>query len=358
MIINVRNICKSFGPQRVLDGIFFDLEQGQFLTLLGPSGCGKTTLLRILAGLEAADAGQIYFDGHDTTDWHLKERRVGFVFQHYALFRHMTVAENISFGLRMRPRSERPQAVTIRTKVDELLELIQLPHVRDRYPHQLSGGQRQRVALARALAIEPRVLLLDEPFGALDTKVRRELRGWLRDLQQKLGITCVMVTHDQEEAIELSDRIILMNNGRIEQQGSPSELFEKPASSFALRFLGTAQEFSAFELRHNATQESFVRPHDIKIHRDDSASAGLPARVNRISIRGASAWLDLETSPAGGVPQLVTAELHRDAFQGLGLKVGDRVRWQAERVYTFNKVASSDEFSTAPYHPGNASSRL
>lgn len=237
MAISVRQVTKSFGNQRVLDQLSLEVVPGQFISLLGPSGCGKTTLLRIIAGLEGADRGHIFFGGVDSATWDFQQRKVGFVFQNYALFRHMTVADNISFGLRMRPRALRPDKATLTQKVTELLRLVQLEGYEKRYPHQLSGGQRQRVALARALAIEPQILLLDEPFGALDAKVRRELRSWLRDLQQSLGITAVLVTHDQEEAMEVSDRIVLMNEGRIEQEGEPEDLIKNPKTPFALSFL-------------------------------------------------------------------------------------------------------------------------
>lgn len=241
MAISVRQISKTFGKQKVLDQLSLAVEPGQFVSLLGPSGCGKTTLLRIIAGLEKADRGHVFFNGQDTANWDFAQRKVGFVFQNYALFRHMTVAENISFGLRMKARKERPDRAAQEAKVRELLELVQLDSFGNRYPHQLSGGQRQRVALARALAIEPQILLLDEPFGALDAKVRKDLRAWLRSLQLSLGITALLVTHDQDEAMEISDHVVLLNQGRIEQEGSPEELFENPASAFALDFLGHAR---------------------------------------------------------------------------------------------------------------------
>jgi sulfate transport system ATP-binding protein len=237
MAISVRQVSKNFGKHSVLDQLSLEVNPGQLVSLLGPSGCGKTTLLRIIAGLERADRGHIFFGGVDTANWDFQQRKVGFVFQNYALFRHMTVAENISFGLRMRARKERPDKAALERRVSELLQLVQLEAYGERYPHQLSGGQRQRVALARALAIDPQILLLDEPFGALDAKVRRDLRSWLRDLQQKLGITAILVTHDQEEAMAISDHIVLLNQGRIEQQGTPAELFQNPATPFALSFL-------------------------------------------------------------------------------------------------------------------------
>ena len=221
MSIEVNHINKQFGTFTALDDVSLSFPSGQLVALLGPSGCGKTTLLRIIAGLETPDSGSVLFHGEDASDQDVRERQVGFVFQHYALFRHMTVFENVAFGLRVKPRSERPSNAKIREKVMELLKLVQLDWLADRYPHQLSGGQRQRIALARALAVEPKVLLLDEPFGALDAKVRKELRRWLRRLHDEMHVTSVFVTHDQDEAMEVADRIVVMNHGAIEQQGTP-----------------------------------------------------------------------------------------------------------------------------------------
>jgi sulfate transport system ATP-binding protein len=243
MSIQVKNIEKHFGAFHALNNISLDFPDGQLVALLGPSGCGKTTLLRIIAGLESADGGQVILEGEDATNVHVREREVGFVFQHYALFRHMTVFDNIAFGLRVRPRSTRPSEAEIKKRVTRLLDLVQLGFLADRYPAQLSGGQRQRIALARALAVEPRVLLLDEPFGALDAKVRKELRRWLRTLHDELHITSIFVTHDQEEALEVADQIIVMNKGNVEQIGSPREVYEKPATPFVFDFLGQANRF-------------------------------------------------------------------------------------------------------------------
>ena len=243
MSIQVQNIEKHFGAFHALNNISLDFPDGQLVALLGPSGCGKTTLLRIIAGLESADGGQVILEGQDATDVHVRERQVGFVFQHYALFRHMTVFDNIAFGLRVRPRATRPSEAEIKKRVTRLLDLVQLGFLADRYPAQLSGGQRQRIALARALAVEPRVLLLDEPFGALDAKVRKELRRWLRTLHDELHITSIFVTHDQEEALEVADQIVVMNKGNIEQIGSPREVYEKPATPFVFDFLGQANRF-------------------------------------------------------------------------------------------------------------------
>ncbi len=239
MEISLSNINKQFGSFRALHDVDLTIESGELIALLGPSGSGKTTLLRIIAGLEHADTGAVSFGGVDMADTPLRERQIGFVFQHYALFKHMTVRDNVSFGLSVRPRSKRPTKPEIRRRANELLELVQLAGLGDRYPHQLSGGQRQRVALARALAIEPRVLLLDEPFGALDAKVRKELRQWLRELHYKTGVTTIFVTHDQEEALELADRVVIMSQGAIAQAGTVDEVYERPASPLVFDFLGS-----------------------------------------------------------------------------------------------------------------------
>src|SRR5687767_656736 len=238
MAIEIQNVSKRFGSFVALADVSLKVGAGELVALLGPSGSGKTTLLRIIAGLETADAGTVVLEGEDATERSPRDRGVGFVFQHYALFRHMTVFDNVAFGLQVRPRASRPGADAIRARVNELLQLVQLDYLANRFPAQLSGGQRQRVALARALAVEPKVLLLDEPFGALDAKVRLELRRWLRRLHSEIHLTSVFVTHDQEEALELADRVVVMNRARIEQEGSPEEVFERPATSFVMNFLG------------------------------------------------------------------------------------------------------------------------
>ena len=284
MSIQVKNIDKHFDAFHALNNISLDFPEGQLVALLGPSGCGKTTLLRIIAGLESADKGQVILEGQDATHIHVRERQVGFVFQHYALFRHMTVFDNIAFGLRVRPRATRPNEAEIKKRVTRLLDLVQLGFLADRYPAQLSGGQRQRIALARALAVEPRVLLLDEPFGALDAKVRKELRRWLRTLHDELHITSIFVTHDQEEALEVADQIVVMNKGNIEQIGSPREVYEKPATPFVFDFLGQANRFEGqksqgiIQIGSDRIQLSsgqntpdgqviaFARPDELRIH--------------------------------------------------------------------------------------------
>ena len=248
--VHIQNIEKTFRDQNVLQNVSLTVEAGELLALLGPSGSGKTTLLRTIAGLEFQDRGQVLFGDIDASRLSLRERRIGFVFQHYALFRHMTVQDNIGFGLRARPRSQRPSDAEIRKRVFELLQLVQLDGLEKRYPSQLSGGQRQRVALARALAIEPRVLLLDEPFGALDAKIRKDLRQWLRNLHAQTGHTTVFVTHDQEEAFELADRVAVLNSGRIEQVGSPDAIRQHPANAFVADFIGYQQKVEPAKILH------------------------------------------------------------------------------------------------------------
>ncbi|NCT99388.1 MAG: sulfate ABC transporter ATP-binding protein [Comamonadaceae bacterium] len=318
MSINVQNISKHFGAFHALDNIRLDIQSGELLALLGPSGCGKTTLLRIIAGLETADAGQIVISGEDSTHVHVRERNVGFVFQHYALFRHMTVAENVAFGLRVKPRGERPSDKQIQAKVFELLKLVQLDWLADRYPAQLSGGQRQRIALARALAVEPKVLLLDEPFGALDAQVRKELRRWLRRLHDELHVTSIFVTHDQEEALEVADRVVLMNRGRIEQVGSPREVWEHPATPFVARFLG------GVPLVGDGTRP--LRPHELEVQRllpGTDTRGAVVATLRRALVLDPVVRLELE--PESGAHDLIEARLGTAQFHSLGLREGDAV---------------------------------
>ncbi|MFD0320500.1 sulfate/molybdate ABC transporter ATP-binding protein [Lysobacter gummosus] len=293
MDLHLKAIAKRYATVAALDAVSLDVASGELVALLGPSGSGKTTLLRVIGGLLQPDSGQLLFGDQDATRLSLRERNVGFVFQHYALFKHMTVAENIAFGLRSRPRSRRPDKATIARRVQELLGLIQLPELGGRYPEQLSGGQKQRVALARALAIDPTVLLLDEPFGALDAKVRVELRRWLRRLHDHTGQTTLFVTHDQEEALELADRVVVLKDGRIEQIGTPDEIYSTPASAYVFDFIGRANviegqteggELSvnghALRLPVDSNSRSrarlYVRPHDMALVGDGE---GLPARV-------------------------------------------------------------------------------
>jgi len=319
MSIAIQNISKHFGTFHALNHINLDIGSGELLALLGPSGCGKTTLLRIIAGLETADAGNILFSGEDATDKHVRERGVGFVFQHYALFRHMTVADNVAFGLRVKPRRERPSEKQIQAKVHELLSLVQLDWLADRYPSQLSGGQRQRIALARALAVEPQVLLLDEPFGALDAQVRKELRRWLRRLHDELHVTSIFVTHDQEEALEVADRVVLMNHGRIEQVGSPREVWEHPATPFVASFLG------GVPLVGDGTRP--LRPHELQIQRLQPGQP-VPAGAVTATLRRALVLdpvVRLELEPSHGERELIEARLATAAFEQLGLREGDAV---------------------------------
>ena len=350
MSIAVRHVSKRFGTFTALDDVTLDVPSGELVALIGPSGSGKTTLLRIIAGLEVPDAGTILFDDEDATAQHVAIRRVGFVFQHYALFRHMTVFENIAFGLRVRPRRLRPAERDIQARVRELLKLVQLDWVADRYPSQLSGGQRQRIALARALAIEPRVLLLDEPFGALDAKVRKELRRWLRRLHDDLKITSVFVTHDQDEALEVADRVVVMNGGRVEQVGSPAAVYDEPASPFVYDFLGSVNLFHGRVHRgrvriggleveapeHEEAQDSpavaYVRPHDIEVERGRDGRPVIDVIVRHILTTGPRVRLDLERTDSGG---LIEAEVSQERYRELKLAVGDRVyvRPRAVRVF-------------------------
>ena len=281
-MIELTAITKQFGNYPALHGIDLSINKGEFIALLGPSGSGKTTLLRIIAGLEVQDGGTVALDGEDVSRRKVADRGVGFVFQHYALFKHMTVAENVGFGLSVRPWRDRPSRAAIRARADELLGLVQLEGLGSRYPAQLSGGQRQRVALARALAIEPRLLLLDEPFGALDARVRKDLRRWLRELHQRLGITSIFVTHDQEEALELADRVVVMNQGRIEQIGTPEEIYMHPATPFVSQFVG---ETNLLPTR-DGVLPAHVRPHEIDIVTANADGGGDPVLVDNVFRKG------------------------------------------------------------------------
>jgi len=328
MSIEAITITKRFGQFTALDNVDLNIPSGELVALLGPSGSGKTTLLRIIAGLEFADSGSVRFDGKDFSDRTARERRVGFVFQHYALFRHMTVFENIAFGLRVRPRDTRPSRAQIQAKVHELLKLIQLETLAQRYPSQLSGGQRQRVALARALAVEPSVLLLDEPFGALDAKVRLELRRWLRQLHDEIHITSVFVTHDQEEALEVADRVVVMNNGRIEQVGPPEEVYNHPATPFVYNFLGNVNLFhgridegKAYIHERETGHVVYVRPHLLEIDRVPNGGRHFRARVKHINSAGP--LVKVEAIAEWGDP--VHIEMSQDRFQNLQLAKDESV---------------------------------
>ena len=340
MSIEVRNISKRFGNFVALDNISLDIPSGELVALLGPSGCGKTTLLRIIAGMETPDAGQILFSGAEATHLHAREREVGFVFQHYALFRHMTVFENVAFGLRVKPRKERPADAEIRRRVMDLLKLVQLDWLAERYPSQLSGGQRQRIALARALAVEPKVLLLDEPFGALDTKVRKELRRWLRRLHDEMHISSVFVTHDQEEALEVADRVVVLDHGKIEQVGSPDEVYSSPATPFVYQFLGNVNVFHSRV--HGAWADiaresgapaadgvAFVRPHDIDIDLSP-VQGGLSARIEYVHPIGPLVRVELQHEG-----EAVEVELTRDRAAQLTLLPGQQVWIRPRNVKVF-----------------------
>ena len=356
MSIEIRNVSKQFGDFHALRNVSLDINSGELVALLGPSGCGKTTLLRIIAGLETPDNGSIHFSGEDTTDVHVRERQVGFVFQHYALFRHMTVFENVAFGLRIKPRGQRPSDLEIKQKVHDLLGLVQLDWLADRYPSQLSGGQRQRIALARALAVEPKVLLLDEPFGALDAKVRKELRRWLRRLHDDLHVTSIFVTHDQEEALEVADRVVLMNQGHVEQIGAPQDVWDHPASPFVYGFLGDVNLFhgraheGAVHIgsdlegirldspEHRDTQNTkafaYVRPHDLDVQRYVAGDGvgdrprGILATLSHAIVVGPIARLELtrlDPAPADntGDSNIIEAHISAQQFRELGLREGE-----------------------------------
>jgi len=316
MTISIANLSKRFGTFTALDSIDLELPAGQLTALLGPSGSGKTTLLRCIAGLESPDTGSILFSGQDATGASPAERGVGFVFQHYALFRHMSVFENIAFGLRVRPRATRPDQADITKRVTKLLQLIQLDWCADRYPHQLSGGQRQRVALARALAVEPKVLLLDEPFGALDAQVRKELRRWLRRLHDEVHLTSVFVTHDQEEALEVADRVVVFNQGRIEQVGTPEEVYHAPATPFVHGFLGNVNVLKEHETA------TYVRPHDISLAATASSTHPIEARIITVNAAGPHVRVDVKRTDDGQLVEVVILHAERDRLK---LGAGDTI---------------------------------
>jgi sulfate transport system ATP-binding protein len=338
MDIRIANVRKEFGIFPALHGVSLDIKSGELIALLGPSGSGKTTLLRLIAGLEQPTEGAIYFGNEDASFKSVRERNVGFVFQHYALFKHMNVAENIGFGLRVRPRSTRPSRGEINKRASELLDLVQLSGLEKRFPAQLSGGQRQRIALARALAIEPRVLLLDEPFGALDAKVRKELRRWLREIHDKTGHTTVFVTHDQEEALELADRVVVMSQGRIEQVGTADEIYDTPASPFVFSFIGESSvlpvnveagkvwlderplELPAGDMPDGPAR-LFMRPHDVEVV--ESGPGAIPGVVSLIRRHGGSRRVDLEV---GARRDRIEIELPADFNRSTSSRIAVRPR--------------------------------
>jgi len=365
MSIRARNISKTFGRFVALRNVSLDVPTGELVALLGPSGSGKTTLLRILAGLELPDpgSGEVLFHDEDMSGRSVGERRVGFVFQHYALFRHMSVFENIAFGLRVQPRRTRPSKREIRARVRRLLALVQLEAFADRYPSQLSGGQRQRVALARALAVEPRVLLLDEPFGALDAKVRVELRRWLRRLHDEIHVTSVFVTHDQDEAMEVADRVVVMGQGCIEQVGTPDEVYRHPANPFVYRFLGSANRFDVRFREGCAVVEGadadesgwggagdlaglagwvegvgYARPHEIEIVRERDGRPAIAARVGSTYAAGPMARVELIRE---GSVDPIEVVLPYERFDELALRPNERVYAIPRRIHVFPAAAEA-----------------
>jgi sulfate/thiosulfate transport system ATP-binding protein len=362
MSIRIENVSKRFNDFVALDHVDLTIAPGELVALLGPSGSGKTTLLRVIAGLEMPDEGRIWFDAEDATGKDVRERAVGFVFQHYALFRHMTVFENVAFGLRVKPKRERPSEAVIREKVHGLLNLVQLDWLGDRYPHQLSGGQRQRIALARALAIEPKVLLLDEPFGALDAKVRKDLRRWLRRLHDEIQLTSVFVTHDQEEALEVSDRVVLFDHGRVEQIGRPDEVYDHPATPFVYGFLGHANRVAS-RIDHGqatvgratiavpdltsttAAGTAYIRPHDLEIV-VDPVDAAFTARVEHIVKLGSTVRLELIDANDGHPLEI---EMPRERFDEYGerdVAVGATIHMAVRRARVFiDPTAKKEEIA-------------
>ena len=336
MGIRVANVTKRFGSFHAVDDVSVDVESGSLVALLGPSGSGKSTLLRLIAGLEQADTGRIWITGEEATERSVQDRQVGFVFQHFALFKHRTVRQNVAFGLELR----RWKKEAIKRRVDELLDLVQLKGYGSRFPSQLSGGQRQRVALARALAVQPRVLLLDEPFSALDAKVRKELRAWLRNLHDEMHVTTVIVTHDQEEAMEVADRIVVMNEGRIEQIGTPAEIYDHPATPFVMGFVGAVNVLPGGTLPRPAAADSlageapdsplFIRPHDVELFHEAQADT-VPAQLRRLSHLGRDVQAELVLSDG----QVVTAQIPRERMNLAAFQVGDRLYLRSREARTF-----------------------
>jgi sulfate transport system ATP-binding protein len=347
MSIVISNINKNFGNFAALDQVNLEIPDGELVALLGPSGCGKTTLLRIIAGLERADSGHVLLNGQDMTDEDVRNRGIGFVFQHYALFRHMTVFDNVAFGLRVKPPKHRPSEAIIRKNVHDLLNLVQLDWLHDRFPDQLSGGQRQRIALARALAVEPSVLLLDEPFGALDASVRKDLRLWLRHLHQKLNVTTIFVTHDQEEAMEVSSQIVVLNRGKIEQKGTPSEIYDHPINDFVSHFIGQTNVFhlekedsewlksAGVVVDETEGATVHVRPHHIKVEKQNS-SISSAFFVDDWQHLGATIRLELSDGKHNGAAKTIFAEMPSEQFKELKLDKGDQVSLFIKHANWFN----------------------
>jgi sulfate transport system ATP-binding protein len=371
MSVEVKNITKLFSRFPALRDVSLKVNTGELLALLGPSGSGKTTLLRIIGGLEFPDpgSGQILLHGEDVTDLSARERRIGFVFQHYALFKHLNVFENIAFGLRILPHRSRPREDRIRSKVAELLELVQLEGLEGRYPSQLSGGQRQRVALARALAVEPKVLLLDEPFGALDAKVRKELRRWIRRLHNEIHLTSIFVTHDQDEALEVAGRVVVMNHGRIEQTGTPDEVYDHPANPFVFNFLGrsvnfrghyrdgrlclekSSVAFSSDTIPDNSAVLIYARPQNLHIGPASNDRLSLEATIRDMNLAGPLIYLELERRNQGGVFEVeIPSELGRNAQ----LREGGIVLVNLKKFQVFPANASSQTAPTANAQPTNS----
>jgi sulfate transport system ATP-binding protein len=342
MSIEVRNLNKRFGATVVCDNLNLDIPDGELVALLGPSGSGKTSLLRIIAGLEVPDSGSVLFHGADATHTDVRDRQVGFVFQHYALFPQMTIFENVAFGLRVRPKATRPSEAEIKSKVTALLKLVQLDWIADRYPHQLSGGQRQRIALARALAVEPKVLLLDEPFGALDAKVRKELRRWLRRLHDEMHVTSVFVTHDQDEAMEVADRIVVMNQGRIEQVGSPDEVYDHPATPFVLQFLGDVNLFhgrlghapGGGVAAHAGEDVHYVRPHELDVVAE-AADGTWSAELSQALTLGPVTRLEFKRDDGSYVDVELSRQRWQQLRESLQLAPGSRAHLKPRQVTRF-----------------------
>jgi sulfate transport system ATP-binding protein len=334
MGIRVTGVSKQFGSFKAVDDVSLDVDSGSLVALLGPSGSGKSTLLRLIAGLEESDTGRIWITGEEATSRSVQERQVGFVFQHFALFKHRTVRQNVGFGLELRGWKHE----AIRRRVDELLDLVQLQGFGNRYPSQLSGGQRQRVALARALAVQPRVLLLDEPFSALDAKVRKELRAWLRNLHDEMHVTTVIVTHDQEEAMEVADKIVVMNHGRIEQIGTPAEIYDHPATPFVMGFVGAVNVLpqGAIQVTGNNTEKAsadaqlFFRPHDVEVFNQPQAGTVM-ATLKRISHLGR----DLQAELSLGDGQVITAQIPRDQMVFGSIRIGSTLHVRSREAVAF-----------------------